>query len=210
MDGHVVDRGSRFGAERVPRNTPRERGKPVVVRDAHDDPLDDVGMSQDTDIHERGAPRVDALEREQGVSTTATDNRKQRDVVASDRDNDRVVDQRGYAVLDVDLQKTPACVDDSLWSAAESLGSLDSFERLPEADNSVGHEKARLTVESIDCFNSSLFRGCVCHTDLLSRWTLFHLSYGTIVHVSESNQNTNEIKKATPSVCVKHNTVEGR
>ena len=62
MDGHVVDHGSRFRTERVPRNTPRERGKPVVVRDAHDDPLDDVGMSQDADIHERGAPLVDALE----------------------------------------------------------------------------------------------------------------------------------------------------
>ena len=49
MDGHVVDHGSSFGAERVPRNTPRERGKPVVVRDAHDDPLDDVGMSQDAE-----------------------------------------------------------------------------------------------------------------------------------------------------------------
>ena len=62
MDGHVVDHGSSFCAERVPRNTPRERGKPVVVRDAHDDTLDDVGISQDADIHERGAPTVDTLE----------------------------------------------------------------------------------------------------------------------------------------------------
>ena len=128
MDGHVVDRGSRFGTECVPRNTPRERGKPVVVRDAHDDPLDDVGVSQDTDVHERTAPHVDALEREQGMSTTSTDNRKQQDVVASDIDNDRVVDERGNPVGNVKLQKTPACVDDVLWGAAESLGSLDRFE----------------------------------------------------------------------------------
>ena len=61
-NGHVVDRGPRSGAERVPRNTARERGKSVVVRDANDDPLDDIGVSQDADIHERSAPRVDALE----------------------------------------------------------------------------------------------------------------------------------------------------
>ena len=40
----------------------RKRGKAVVVRDAHDDPLDDIGVSEDADVHERGAPRVDALE----------------------------------------------------------------------------------------------------------------------------------------------------
>ena len=82
------------------------------------------------------------------MTATATDNRKQRDVVASDRDNDRVVDERGYPGGDVKLKKTPACVDDALWCAAESLGSPDSFERLPEADNSVGHEKFRLVPES--------------------------------------------------------------
>ena len=95
VNGHVVDRGPRFGAERVPRNTARERRKSVVVRDAHDDPLDDIGVSQDADIHERSAPRVGALERELGVSATPADNREQRDVVATDPDNDRVVDERG-------------------------------------------------------------------------------------------------------------------
>ena len=58
--GIVMD--PRFGAEPVPWNTAREGGKLVVVRDAHDDPLDNVGISQDTDIHERTEPSVDALE----------------------------------------------------------------------------------------------------------------------------------------------------
>ena len=62
MAGDVVDRGARFCAERVPRNAGRKRGKAVVVRDAHDDPLDDIGVSEDADVHERSAPRVDALE----------------------------------------------------------------------------------------------------------------------------------------------------
>ena len=57
MDGHVVDRGSRFGSERVPRNMPRERGKPVVVRDAHDDQLDDVCISQDATSMNAVRPR---------------------------------------------------------------------------------------------------------------------------------------------------------
>ena len=39
----------------------------MAVRDAHDNPLDDIGVSQDTDVHERSAPVVDALEREQCV-----------------------------------------------------------------------------------------------------------------------------------------------
>ena len=100
----------------------------MVVRDARDDPLDDVGISQDADIHERGAPLVDALEREQGVTATATDNRKQRDVVASDRDNNCVVDQRGNPVPDVKPQETPPGVNDALRSAAESLVCFDRFE----------------------------------------------------------------------------------
>ena len=58
----AADRCPRFCAERVPRNAGRKRGKAVVVRDAHDDPLDDVGVSEDADVHERSAPRVDALE----------------------------------------------------------------------------------------------------------------------------------------------------
>ena len=140
----------------------------MVVRDAHDDPLDDVGMSQDTDIHERGAPSVDALEREQRVSSTATDNRKQRDVVASDRDNDRVVDERGNPVRNVKLQKTPSGVDDALWGAAESLGSLDRFECLPEADNAPGDNRDRLVVESRDCVRSSMLKGRVSHTGVFA------------------------------------------
>ena len=40
------------------------------------------------------------------MTATATDNRKQRDVVASDIDNDRVVDERGNPVGNVELQKT--------------------------------------------------------------------------------------------------------
>ena len=153
----------------------------MVVRDAHDDPLDDVSMSQDTDIHERGAPSVDALEREQRVSSTATDNREQRDVVASDCDNDRVVDECGNPVRKIKLQKTPSGVDDALWGAAESLGSLDRFECLPEADNASGDDKVRQAVESSDCVHSSLLKGCVSHTDLLTRLIPFHLSYRTSI-----------------------------
>ena len=37
------------------------------MRGANDDPLDDIGMSRDMDIHERTAHFVDELERELGV-----------------------------------------------------------------------------------------------------------------------------------------------
>ena len=106
----------------------------MVVRDAHDDPLDDIGVSQDADIHERSAPRVDALEREQGVTATPADNREQRDVVANDPDNDRVVDERGNPVPDVKPQETPHGVD-AFRCTTECLERLDSFEGLPEADD---------------------------------------------------------------------------
>ena len=135
MNDIVEDRGPRSGAERVPRNTARERGKTVVVRDAHDDPLDDIGVSQDADIHERSAPRVDALEREPGVTATPADNREQRDVVATDPDNDRVVDGRGNPVPDVKAQETPHGVD-AFRCATECLERLDCFEGLPDADGS--------------------------------------------------------------------------
>ena len=81
------------------------------------------------------------------MTATATDNRKQRDVVASDIDNDRVVDQRGNPVPDIKTQETPPVVSDALWGAAESLGSLDRFECLPEADNAPGDNKGRLEEE---------------------------------------------------------------
>ena len=121
-------KGSSFPVKCVSGNAERKCRKSVVVRDAHDDPLDDVRVSQDTDVHERSAPHVDALEREQGVSTTSADHSKQRDVVAPNLDNDRVVDQRGNPVGDVKLQKTPPGVNDALWGAAESLVGFDRFE----------------------------------------------------------------------------------
>ena len=62
------------------------------------------------------------------MTATATDNRKQRDVVASDIDNDRVVDQRGNPVPDIKPQETPPGVNDALWGAAESLVGFDRFE----------------------------------------------------------------------------------
>ena len=90
------------------------------------------------------------------MSTTATDNREQRDAVASDCDNDRVVDERGNPVRNVKLQKTPSGVDDALWGAAESLGSLDRFEWLPEADNAPATTKvdwlsSRAIVSTLRC-----------------------------------------------------------
>ena len=117
------------------------------------------------------------------MTATATDNRKQRDVVTSDHDNDRVVDECGNPVPNVKLQKTPPGVNDALRSAAESLVGFDCFERLPEADNTARNEVVQLTVEAGDCFHSSLFKGRVSHTDLLSRLTAFYFSYGTIVLV---------------------------
>ena len=62
LDDHVVYQRLRVCVERVPGIMAGERGKVVVVRDTHDNPLDDIGVSQDTDVHERGAPRVDAHE----------------------------------------------------------------------------------------------------------------------------------------------------
>ena len=141
----------------------------MVVRDAHDDPLDDINMSKDADIHERSAPRVDALEREQGVTATATDNRKQRDVVASDIDNGRVVDQRGNPVPDIEHQETPACVNDALWGAAESLVGFYRFECLPEAEAAGGNDEVRLAVEAGNCRYSKLLKGSVSHSGLFTR-----------------------------------------
>ena len=102
--------------------------KLAVVRDAHDNPLDDIGVSQDTDVHERSAPVVDALERERRVSTTSADHRKQRDVVAPNLDNDSVVDEPGNPVPGVEFEEAFPCVNDALRSAAESLVCLDRFE----------------------------------------------------------------------------------
>ena len=113
----------------------------MAVRDAHDDPLDDIGVSQDTDVHERSAPRVDALEREQRMSPTAADHRKQRDVVATDPGNDRVVDERRYAVPDVEFQEAFPGVDDAFRSATECLVRLDRFKRLSEADLSADNDE---------------------------------------------------------------------
>ena len=104
------------------------------LRDAHDDPLDDIGVSQDADIHERSTPRGDALEREQGVTATPADTRKQRDVVATDLDKDRVVDDRGNPVPDVKPQETPPGVDEAFLCTTECLERLDCFEGLPESD----------------------------------------------------------------------------
>ena len=91
-------------------------------------------MAQDVDIHERSAPRGDALEREPGVTATPADNRKQRDVVATDPDNDRVVDERGNPVPGVKPRETPPGVD-AFRCATECLERLDSFEGLSEADD---------------------------------------------------------------------------
>ena len=53
------------------------------------------------------------------------------------------MDEFGNTVPDIKPQETPPGVDDALLSAAESLGSIDSFERLPEADNAAGKDKVR-------------------------------------------------------------------
>ena len=81
------------------------------------------------------------------MTATATDNRKQRDVVASDIDNDRVVDQHGNPVPDIEHQETPPGVNDALLCAAESLVGFDRFESLPEAEAAGGNDEVRLAVE---------------------------------------------------------------
>ena len=103
------------------------------------------------------------------MTATATDNRKQRDVVASDRDNDRVVDECGNPVGDVKLQKTPPGVNDALWGASESLVSFDRFECLPEAEAAGGNDEVRLAVEAGNCRYSKLLKGRVSHADLFTR-----------------------------------------
>ena len=82
------------------------------------------------------------------MSTAATDNREQRDVVASNPDNNRVVDERGNPVPDVKPQETPPGVDDALRCAAECLERLDSLERLPEADDAARDDEVGLRVET--------------------------------------------------------------
>ena len=82
------------------------------------------------------------------MSTAATDNREQRDVVASNPDNNRVVDERGNPVPDVEPQETPPGVDDALRCAAECLERLDSLERLPEADDAARDDEVGLGVET--------------------------------------------------------------
>ena len=114
-----------------------------------------------------------------GCDRDCQDNRKQRDVVASDRDDGRVVDQRGNPVPDIEHQETPACVNDALWGAAESLVGFYRFECLPEAEAAGGNDEVRLAVEAGNCRYSKLLNGRVSHSYLLSREPLSYLCYGT-------------------------------
>ena len=113
----------------------------MVVRDAHDDPLDHIGVSQDTDVHECSASSVDTLEREQRVSPTSADHRKQRDVVAPNSNNNRVVDERGYAVPDVELQEGFPRIDDSFGRPTVCLVCLKRIERLSETHLSADNDE---------------------------------------------------------------------
>ena len=113
----------------------------MAVRDAHDDPLDHISVSQDTDVHERSAPSVDTLEREQRVSPASADHRKQRDVVAPNSNNNRVVDERGYAVPDVELQEVFPRIDDSFGCPTVCLVCLKRFERLSETHLSADNDE---------------------------------------------------------------------
>ena len=71
-----------------------------------------------------------------GVTATPADTCEQRDVVASDPDNDHVVDERGNPVPDVKPREMPPGVDNAFRCTTECLERLDCFEGLPETDGS--------------------------------------------------------------------------
>ena len=68
------------------------------------------------------------------MTATPADTCEQRDVVVSDLDSDRVVDERGNPVPGVKPQETPPGVDEAFLCTTECLERLDCFEGLHEAD----------------------------------------------------------------------------
>ena len=94
------------------------------------------------------------------MSPTPADHRKQRNVVASNSNNNRVVDERGYAVPDVELQEAFPRIDDSFRRAAKSVVRLDRFKCLSKADLSSDDNDVRFTDETRPCVCVSLFECC--------------------------------------------------
>ena len=81
---------------------------------------------------------------------------KQRDVVATDHNNNRVVDERGHSIPNVALQEALPGVDDAFRRQTECLVRLNRLERLSEADLPSDNDEVRLAVEECLCVCSSL------------------------------------------------------
>ena len=63
-----------------------------LVRDTNEDPLDDVDVLVNQNVDERGAVGIDTPEREEAPAASAIEGRKNRNAVAPDPHDDRVVD----------------------------------------------------------------------------------------------------------------------
>ena len=73
--------------------------------DSNEDPLDDVDALKNQNVEERGTVGIDTLEREESHDPSAIDHRKDRNAVASDPHDDRVVDSRPNPVRRVSYQE---------------------------------------------------------------------------------------------------------
>ena len=92
LQNHVPDRSDAFSTERVARETRRERREVVGVRDTNEDPLDAVNALENPNVEERGAVGIDTPEREEAPAASAIEGRKNRNAVAPDPHDGRVVD----------------------------------------------------------------------------------------------------------------------
>ena len=155
LQNHAPDRINRFSAERVARETRRERREVVGVRDSHEDPLDNVDVWENANVEERGAVGIDTLEREEAPAAAAVDRRKDRNAVAPNPHDDRVVDSHRNTVRCVDHQEASPRVDNICRCVAERLAVLDGFKCVLEHDLAVGDDDVGLVVEPCARVSSS-------------------------------------------------------
>ena len=153
----------------VPLDTTRKRWKSVTMRNPHDDPLNDVGTRQYTNVHERRASGIDAFEWKRRSAPSTTTFAKS-GMLSHQIFDDRVVDKRWKSICDVKRQEASPSVDDVVWSAADWIFSFDSFKRLPEAvfptdndivlvsvDGSLAHIHLVPNMDLRDAFSHQIF-----------------------------------------------------